>query len=46
MVTTITKNISEKDQVSALNVFFLVWVVLLTFVTSVAILWGIIPELI
>lgn len=46
MIITITKNISEKRQVSALNVFFFIWFVLLTVATCVAVFWGIIPELI
>ncbi|MGP5058754.1 hypothetical protein ACTXIV_08610 [Psychrobacter celer] len=43
MITT-TKNFSEKAEVSALDVFFSIWVFTITVAITVAVLWGVFPE--
>ena len=44
MLTT-TKDTSEKTQVSALNAFFLIWVITITIVMAGVVIWGFLPEL-
>lgn len=43
-MNTTTKNFSEKAEVSALNVFFSIWVFTIIVAITISVLWDFFPE--